>query len=212
MVVNLRCSRSAHRPAEASKKRARGRADGAGRLGSFHLARLTPFAVRDTMVLSIGRFPHSLSSPLPVRRAPPAGMQGAGPVDPTARPEPLRPSVSSWGSAGHGHPPRQLGSGRHAAFRGARGRSHHSGMRVQPRSTSRGVRVARLQNLPHRIGRRCVHQRDHAANTLSIIDRHARWRSWGAATPTVAHATVRGRPPPDFARGRCSVPCRHNFQ
>lgn len=95
MVVNLRCSRSAHRPAEASKKRARGRAVGAGRLGSFHLARLTLFAVRDTMVLSIGRFPHSLSSPLPVRRALPAGMQGAGSADPTARPEPRRPSDST---------------------------------------------------------------------------------------------------------------------
>ena len=39
-----------------------------------------------------------------------------------------------------------------------------------------------------------------AANTLLIIDLHARRRSWVAATPTVAHATVSG----PTATGLCS--------
>jgi len=159
MVVNLRCSRSAHRPADASKKRARGGADGAGRPGSFHLVRLTLFAVRDTWVLSIGRFPDSPSSALPVRCALPPGMQGAGPVDPTARPEPLRPSASTLGPAGHGHPPQQLVSGTRAAFHGARGRSQRSEMRAQSRSTSRGVWGAVTEPVAPHWPRRCSPKR-----------------------------------------------------
>ena len=144
--------------------------------------------------------PDSLSSPLPVRRALPAGMQGAGSVDPTARPEPRRPPVSTWGSAGHGHPPRQLASGRHAAFHGARGRSHPSEMRARSRSTSRGVWVARLQNLPHRIGRPGVHRSDPRSKHVVNHRPPCPAEVVGAPGPPVAHSTVSGL----TATGLCS--------
>ncbi len=199
MVVNLRCSRSAHRPAEASKKRARGRADGAGRLGSFHLVRLTLFAVLDTLVLSIGRFPTARPhlSVCGARRRPGCGVPGRS----------IRVRVP--GRSSRPSQPRDP-----QATATLRGNCCREGARLSTvpvvahtlgNEGSTEVCVSwclgcPLQNLPHRIGRAGVHRSDPRSKHVANHRPPCPAEGVGAAAPTSAHATVSG----STAIGLCS--------
>lgn len=88
----------------------------------------------------------------------------------------------------------------------------HSEMRAQRRSASRGVWVARYRTCRTVLAAQVFTEATHAANMLLIIDLHARRRAWAPRPPPRPTPPSAGRPPSDFARGSCSVPCRHNLQ